>query len=191
MKLQLVVLENSRRKYIFPLGSRETIVGRGEGCAVRIPSSEVSRRHCRIVQAGGRVTVTDLNSVNGTYLNEELVVGDAVIVAGDQLRVGPVTFFLGGHVLPGPPGGRAPPMPRPSQEFEPGQITEDPTSGARCSLAEAAAEPEPEPEPPVPGPLRVAEHGRRWGSRATRCWSWTCPGRPRTSRRKKTDRNDR
>lgn len=48
-------------------------LGRTAGrCDIALPGNEsVSSCHCRITVNGRRVTVTDLNSTNGTYLNEQ------------------------------------------------------------------------------------------------------------------------
>lgn len=53
-------------------GSSLTL-GRTPGrCDIALPGSEsVSSTHCRISVNGSRVTVTDLNSTNGTYMNEQ------------------------------------------------------------------------------------------------------------------------
>lgn len=53
-------------------GSSLTL-GRTAGrCDVALPSCEsVSSAHCRITVNGSRVTVTDLNSTNGTYMNNQ------------------------------------------------------------------------------------------------------------------------
>jgi pSer/pThr/pTyr-binding forkhead associated (FHA) protein len=201
MKLQLVVLENSRRKHVFPLRSRETLVGRGEDCSVRIPSAEVSRRHCRLCQAGGRVTVTDLNSVNGTYLNEELVTGDAVVVAGDQLRVGPVTFYLEeAAARPAGPSlsarratGNAPgrSVPKPAGGFEPEEIVEDPALAPLRSLADSDPGAQSQkPAPPVLDPsesLNLAPLGQL----RDLLLELDLSGEPEEKPRNKVDRHDR
>jgi pSer/pThr/pTyr-binding forkhead associated (FHA) protein len=92
MNLTLVVQQG--RKQVLPIRSAEAVIGRAAGCSVRIPSSQVSRRHCRLRVSGEGVTVEDLGSVNGTYLNGELVTGEPALTSGDQLSVGPVTFLV-------------------------------------------------------------------------------------------------
>lgn len=49
------------------------VLGRSAGkCDVALPGCEsVSGAHCRVEVSGSRVTVTDLNSTNGTYMNEQ------------------------------------------------------------------------------------------------------------------------
>jgi pSer/pThr/pTyr-binding forkhead associated (FHA) protein len=59
-----------------------------------VTAHEISRRHCRIRVRGRQVTVCDLGSANGTYVNGQLVTGEWVLYSGDQLQVGPVAFLL-------------------------------------------------------------------------------------------------
>ena len=92
MQFSLVV-ENRRKIQRVRLRSAETIVGRKQGCGVRIPSPEVSRQHCVLrLERPGYLTIEDLNSANGTYLNGQEVVSQQVVRPGDRLQVGPVTF---------------------------------------------------------------------------------------------------
>jgi pSer/pThr/pTyr-binding forkhead associated (FHA) protein len=70
------------------------VVGRAHGNAVRIPSSEVSRQHCRLMLEDGLVYLEDLNSINGTFLNGRMVRDLEVVRPGDRLGVGPVVFVV-------------------------------------------------------------------------------------------------
>ena len=72
----------------FPLSHGETLVGRGEECGVRLPSSQVSRVHARVRIAEGTATVEDLGSKNGTYLREQRLTGPAALEDGDAFRLG-------------------------------------------------------------------------------------------------------
>jgi pSer/pThr/pTyr-binding forkhead associated (FHA) protein len=93
MDFQLVVRQGGPQR-VLHLRKREAILGRARGNAVRIPSAEVSRRHCRLWQEGGLLFVEDLESVNGTFLNGESVRQRVVVRPGDHLEVGPVTFTV-------------------------------------------------------------------------------------------------
>src|SRR5258708_4999327 len=66
----------------------ESVIGRGEEVAVRIDVDGVSRRHARIVADGGRFTLEDLGSKNGTYLREQRLEGAAALVDGGAFRLG-------------------------------------------------------------------------------------------------------
>lgn len=76
---------------IVEVSRRDMIVGRHSQADVRLTHPDVSRRHCRLVYQDGLWRVQDLGSLNGVYLNEQRI-QDAVVYAGDRLR-------MGGHVL--------------------------------------------------------------------------------------------
>jgi hypothetical protein len=73
--------------------SGSTVIGRHEG-DVALDDSEVSRSHASLVFDGTTVTVQDLGSTNGTFVNEERVSGPRQLGAGDKLRVGTTVFEL-------------------------------------------------------------------------------------------------
>ncbi|MEV6242450.1 FHA domain-containing serine/threonine-protein kinase [Lentzea sp. NPDC051838] len=66
------------------------VVGRLDECAIRIAHDRVSRRHCRLEISPPRVSVVDLASLNGTYVNGQRVDGERVLVDGDEIRFGGV-----------------------------------------------------------------------------------------------------
>jgi pSer/pThr/pTyr-binding forkhead associated (FHA) protein len=100
MDVRLVVEQGRRRLRVVRLRGPATRIGRARGSGVRIPSAEVSRQHCVLRVEEGLVTVEDLDSVNGTYLNGEAVVGCQVVRPGDRLNVGPVTFVVEYELTP-------------------------------------------------------------------------------------------
>jgi hypothetical protein len=69
-----------------------TTLGRHDDCLIRIKSSQVSRRHCELLEVGGKLTVRDLGSSNGTFVNGKRVLGQQPLKAGDELTVGAVTL---------------------------------------------------------------------------------------------------
>jgi pSer/pThr/pTyr-binding forkhead associated (FHA) protein len=90
-----LVLEKGRKPVkVFRLRGTETIVGRAKGVGLRIPSAEVSRKHCLLSIKQGFPTAEDLNSANGTLLNGAPIKGTQIIRPGDQLTIGPVTFVV-------------------------------------------------------------------------------------------------
>jgi DNA-binding winged helix-turn-helix (wHTH) protein len=66
----------------------ENVIGRDDDVAVRIDAAGVSRHHARITAVGGRFTLQDLGSKNGTYLREERLVAPAALEDGDAFRLG-------------------------------------------------------------------------------------------------------
>jgi predicted component of type VI protein secretion system len=94
MNVQLIVNKGAIRGKKIQLGHETTIVGRRRDCNLCIPSSEVSRRHCLLQFQDGYLTVEDLNSINGTLLNDAAVVNKIVVYPGDRLAIGPVHFTV-------------------------------------------------------------------------------------------------
>lgn len=74
----------------------ETVIGRSADCNLKIASTQVSRRHCRIVVNDLGVYVEDLCSANGTYLNGRRLLPNQLTLApaGAQLIIGPATFAV-------------------------------------------------------------------------------------------------
>jgi pilus assembly protein CpaF len=94
MEVKLVVIKGSTKTREVRLRGAEIIVGRQRGCGLRIPSALVSRRHCRLRLQGSALTIEDLKSVNGSFLNGVRVYGTEEVRPGDQLEIGPVTFLV-------------------------------------------------------------------------------------------------
>jgi len=67
------------------------VLGRGHDVAVNLTHPLVSRRHCEIREADGKVVVRDLASLNGTYVGSERV-EEGLLNDGDLLTIGTVTF---------------------------------------------------------------------------------------------------
>jgi pSer/pThr/pTyr-binding forkhead associated (FHA) protein len=76
------------------LKQKETIIGREKGCKIRIPSSSISRQHCRLAAINDVLTVKDLGSSNGTFVNEGRIGELSYLKPGDVLRVGPYRFLV-------------------------------------------------------------------------------------------------
>src|SRR5215204_4760437 len=76
------------------LSDKPLIVGRGEDCDIRVLDTSVSRRHVRIEKIGDDYYVLDMQSTNGTYVNDkQSLPGDPIPMrAGDYLRVGNCIF---------------------------------------------------------------------------------------------------
>ncbi len=69
-----------------------TIVGRAVECDIVITSKRVSREHARLVRQGRRVMLEDLNSTNGTFLNQERILEPMELRDGDIVSIGDVKF---------------------------------------------------------------------------------------------------
>ena len=86
--------ENRRLGNRFTLAPGGTIdVGRSPAAGISLPEvPSLSRSHARLRYLGGRVTVEDLGSRNGTYVNDRQVRGVVELHTGDRFQVGSVHF---------------------------------------------------------------------------------------------------
>lgn len=88
--LFMFMADGQRRR--FPLQRDITVIGRREDCDLRIPLTEVSRKHCRLVKDANGLRLEDLGSSNGTFHNGNRV-QESMVEPGDRVQVGPVLFI--------------------------------------------------------------------------------------------------
>ncbi len=91
---RLVILSEAQMGRSFELKDGTTTVGRGEDNAFEIAEPSVSGHHCEIVLDGDGVSIRDLNSTNGTFINDQRVVSSAPLRPGQILRLGQVELRL-------------------------------------------------------------------------------------------------
>lgn len=68
----LTVLWGANMGMTFPLGET-AVVGRSSQADIQLWDHAVSRQHCRLEREGGTYILTDLGSLNGTYVNWQRV----------------------------------------------------------------------------------------------------------------------
>jgi pSer/pThr/pTyr-binding forkhead associated (FHA) protein len=100
LEVVLIRVTESGQQQPVALGREKTIIGRMDDCHIRIPMAGVSRKHCEIIVAGGSVTVNDLGSSNGTYVNQDRI-ESMPVSAGDLLSVGGLVFVVTVNGQPG------------------------------------------------------------------------------------------
>jgi len=91
-RAHLIVLAGESLGQTFRVDHSEIVIGRAADAAIRLQDDGVSRRHARIVQAGGEPRIEDLDSVNGTLVNGRRV-RSAVLRDGDKIQVGSTTIL--------------------------------------------------------------------------------------------------
>jgi hypothetical protein len=72
----------------------EMSLGRGEDNDVVIPHASISRAHARLTRRGGTYELMDLNSTNGSYVNDHPVHGSVSVASGSEVRLGDIKFVL-------------------------------------------------------------------------------------------------
>jgi DNA-binding winged helix-turn-helix (wHTH) protein len=73
---------------VIELANGENLVGRSVECAVRLDSTDVSRRHARITVRDDTATVEDLGSTNGTFVSGKRLTGPVKLSAGMTVTFG-------------------------------------------------------------------------------------------------------
>ncbi len=86
----------SEEEVMLPIGDSEpeVTVGRNPGNTLRVNNPSISRRHAKFVWENGEVTLYDLDSSNGSYVNGNRI-RSQVLIDGDRLRIGefPLQFM--------------------------------------------------------------------------------------------------
>ncbi|MFI0608300.1 MAG: FHA domain-containing protein [Anaerolineae bacterium] len=75
------------RRVTVPLRPKGLTLGRGDGCDLQLGGTLASRKHAALTLDSGRWVLYDLNSVNGTYVNDRQV-ASASLSAGDFIEIG-------------------------------------------------------------------------------------------------------
>lgn len=86
----LIVIRGIPQGKRYLLEGRTTFVlGRGQAADIQIDDANVSRQHVQIVLEGERISITDMESRNGTFLNDESIGRATVELAKeDMIKVG-------------------------------------------------------------------------------------------------------
>lgn len=69
------------------------VIGRGNDVHYQIKSGALSRRHCQIRDEGNALSVQDLDSLNGTFVNR-VKVRKTSLKSGDEIQIGPVCIKI-------------------------------------------------------------------------------------------------
>jgi len=99
------------------------VIGRGDDCDLVLEADEVSRRHAALEVGQAGVTVEDLESSNGTFVNRERIRGKHLLKRGDEIAFDTLRFRLESSQ-----GGAA----RPAQHSAP--VVRDASGGRGAAL---------------------------------------------------------
>lgn len=84
----LVVVEGTAPQKRLEIGTEPITIGRGTTQTLICDDRDVSRQHARVTVVNGVVTVEDLNSTNGTFVDEERIAGAVPLKDGARIRLG-------------------------------------------------------------------------------------------------------
>ncbi|HEX3800394.1 MAG TPA: FHA domain-containing protein [Verrucomicrobiae bacterium] len=91
---KLVVLSEGMTGQSYELKVDKTTIGRVDDNTFPIPHASVSSHHCEVLLRGSDVVVKDLNSTNGTFIQNQQITGESVLKPGQILRLGQVDIRL-------------------------------------------------------------------------------------------------
>jgi pSer/pThr/pTyr-binding forkhead associated (FHA) protein len=90
---KLVILTQGLSGRAHELNVDRTTIGRVEDNTFQIAETSVSSHHCEVLLRGSDVVIKDLNSTNGTFINDQPIT-ESVLKPGQILRLGTVELKL-------------------------------------------------------------------------------------------------
>ncbi len=95
---KLSVVTGPFKGKVFTINKDQMVIGRDPKCEVYISVQNISRAHAKIVRAGDKYQIEDMDSRNGTFVNDQRVsIGD--LVDGDRIVLG--GYMLAFHISEG------------------------------------------------------------------------------------------
>ena len=87
---QLIAVDGSA---VLAISVNRTLIGRSLDCDIRVANQEVSRHHVVIYREDGITMIRDLDSANGTFVNEVRIAERPIpIITGDTVMLGNLAF---------------------------------------------------------------------------------------------------
>ena len=93
VKPQLVALSGPLNGNALYLTGTEISIGRDPSNVICVDSRSVSRRHCLIVRSEDEILIRDLDSLNGTFVND-VPIKERKLGKGDKIAVGDSVFVV-------------------------------------------------------------------------------------------------
>ncbi len=86
---KLVLEDEAAGSQVFTITKDTTLIGRALTTDIPLDDARISRHHVRLTRRGEQLLVEDLNSVNGTLVNNQAITWPYLLKAGDIITVGP------------------------------------------------------------------------------------------------------
>ena len=95
MKLSLLVATAGKTEgKLIPITVPQFLIGRDPQCHLRPSSQVISKKHCTLFVRDGKAYVRDLDSTNGTFVNDQQIEGEVELANNTTLKLGPLTFVV-------------------------------------------------------------------------------------------------
>jgi len=89
----ITLLSGSAAGFVLPLEEGETVVGRAPDTNLQVHDESLSRAHAAFVLSGGMLSVRDLGSTNGTFIDGNRVTGERALGSGERVQLGSNTLL--------------------------------------------------------------------------------------------------
>ena len=96
MNPRLVAIAGKLQGTVLPITDSPAIIGRESAATLCLPEGSVSRRHSQIERDGNDFVVIDLDSLNGTFVND-VPIKRRTLEHGDRIRIGDSHFLFLRH----------------------------------------------------------------------------------------------
>ena len=93
MNPRLAAIAGKLKGTVFPLHDEPVVIGRETAAELCLADRAVSRRHSRVEQNGDQFWISDLQSLNGTFVND-VPVKQRALQHGDRIRIGDTQFLF-------------------------------------------------------------------------------------------------
>jgi pilus assembly protein CpaF len=168
--IKLTITEKGGEPRALSFDQPEVSIGRVQGNDIVLAKGNISKRHSKLTLVDGRMTVADVKSTNGTYVNGRKISEPTVVRAGDKIFVGDFLIVIdpGAAEISSTGSRRGPPPPPPARP-RPGSAARpivpseaadsDETTGGFGGLADrppTTGHGRPPAPPPPPPPRRTA-----------------------------------
>ena len=87
-----LIFSANEENIAYPIGSDPVLIGRSKECSVQLRyDGQASKVHCQIEITEGKWKITDLESVNGTFVNNQQI-SHRILLGGERIQVGSTAF---------------------------------------------------------------------------------------------------
>ena len=83
----LHILKGANQGATLPLQKERFVIGRNPECDVVIPVTSVSREHAHLLRLQGHYHIEDLQSRNGTFVNNQAITARTALKNNDRIRI--------------------------------------------------------------------------------------------------------